>query len=211
MRNEPRLARETRSPVTTGLLHMRRRGLEPPPTKCGPGPQPCNSAVRYVRCVHIVQIVHECGGNGRTGRSGCCHGRGQLATARVSQAGGSDSACRRPASERSVASTATTRNRGSRTRPSSRSALDRRVLIPAGASLLSAVESALDTLDEVDVVRGVVAIRDRSLRILVGRHRRPGRARAIPIPDTAGWPLWSRLWRWMRSPCTGPCGRAACA
>jgi hypothetical protein len=30
---------------------MRRRGLEPPPTKCGPGPQPCHPGVRYVQIV----------------------------------------------------------------------------------------------------------------------------------------------------------------
>ena len=51
---------------------MRRRGLEPPPTKCGPGPQPCNPGVRSVRA-SSVQIVHGSGQNGRNGRSGCCH------------------------------------------------------------------------------------------------------------------------------------------
>jgi len=38
--------------------------------------------------------------------------------------------------------------------------LDRRVVLRTAASLLSAVENTLDTLDGLDVVRGVVAIRE---------------------------------------------------
>jgi hypothetical protein len=35
--------------------------------------------------------------------------------------------------------------------------------------------------------------------------------RGDPRPDTAGWPLWSPRRRCVRSPCTAPRGRAACA
>src|SRR3954451_1132502 len=54
-----------------------------------------------------------------------------------------------------------TSTRLSRTRPSSRWALDRRVVLRTAASLLSAVENTLDTLDGLDVVKGVVAMRDQ--------------------------------------------------
>ena len=40
--------RDAKSPAVRGLS-MRRRGLEPPPGKPGPGPQPGNPSVRYVR------------------------------------------------------------------------------------------------------------------------------------------------------------------
>ena len=39
------------------VIPMRRRGLGPPPTKCGPGPQPGNPGVISVLCVRIVQNV----------------------------------------------------------------------------------------------------------------------------------------------------------
>ena len=66
--------RNDESPATAGLSKSAERGLEPPPTKCGSGPQPCNPGVRSVLCVHIAQNVHESGRNGRSGRSGCCRG-----------------------------------------------------------------------------------------------------------------------------------------
>src|SRR5215216_4847017 len=50
-----------------------------------------------------------------------------------------------------------------RTRPSRRWALDRGVVLRTAASFLSAMENTLDTLDGVDVVRGVVAIRDQGV------------------------------------------------
>ena len=56
---------------------MHRRGLEPPPTECGPGPHPGNSGVISLLCVHIVQNVQNVRGSGRigrNGRSGCCRG-----------------------------------------------------------------------------------------------------------------------------------------
>ena len=43
-----------KSPANAGLSRMRRRGLEPPPSNPGPGPQPCNPGVRS------VQIVRRC-------------------------------------------------------------------------------------------------------------------------------------------------------
>src|SRR5215208_2796701 len=55
---------------------------------------------------------------------------------------------------------------GSVRRPSSRWALDRGVVIRAAASFSSGVENTLDTLDGVDVVRGVVA------RAIVPRRER---------------------------------------
>jgi hypothetical protein len=42
---------QRKSPATRGFRDMRRRGLEPPPGYPGPGPQPGNSTVIYVRCV----------------------------------------------------------------------------------------------------------------------------------------------------------------
>ena len=63
-------ARHAKGPVVQGLP-MRRRGLEPPPGYPGPGPQPGNPGVISVLCVQIVQPRAR---NGRTGRSGCCHG-----------------------------------------------------------------------------------------------------------------------------------------
>ena len=63
-----------KAPQMRGFRVMRRRGLEPPPTKCGPGPQPGNPGVISVLCVQIVQIVRESGRIGRNGRSGCCRG-----------------------------------------------------------------------------------------------------------------------------------------
>ena len=71
----------SKAPQLRGF-RMRRRGLEPPPTKCGPGPQPSNPGVRSVLCVHFVQNEHESGRNGRSGRSGCCRGvcHGSLVT-----------------------------------------------------------------------------------------------------------------------------------
>ena len=69
-----REAREREKPRRTGLFGVRRRGLEPPPGYPGPGPQPGNPGVRYLPCVHSVQIVRESGRIGRNGRSGCCRG-----------------------------------------------------------------------------------------------------------------------------------------
>ena len=66
--------RNAESPTYAGLSRVRRRGLEPPPGYPGPGPQPCNPAVRSVLCVQNVQIARVCGRNGRNGRSGCCRG-----------------------------------------------------------------------------------------------------------------------------------------
>jgi hypothetical protein len=50
---------------------MRRRGLEPLPTKCGPSPQPGNAGVRSVLC------VPECRLSIRASTGGACAGRGQ--------------------------------------------------------------------------------------------------------------------------------------
>jgi hypothetical protein len=66
------ISEKARKPA--GLFEVRRRGLEPPPGYPGPGPQPCHPGVRYVLCVHCVQIVRESGRIGRNGRSGCCRG-----------------------------------------------------------------------------------------------------------------------------------------
>src|SRR3954453_18186299 len=100
------------------------------------------------------------------------HGRGEPANEETPQMRGFFSAPKRTR----------TSTRLSRTRPSRRWALDGRVVLRTAASFLSAVENTLDTLDGVDVVKGVVAIRDQGgvqSRVL---HCSPPRAVSRRLP-----------------------------
>src|SRR4051794_37380252 len=65
----PSATEKRKAPQSRGF-HMRRRGLEPPPTKCGPGPQPGASTNSAIGARATASIDRPCGS------AGVAHARG---------------------------------------------------------------------------------------------------------------------------------------